>query len=151
VDLTPRQAVPTAGRNKRKIGPVVVLAVVLVISGVLVFQFLRNATVYFCNADEVGVRQGCSGDQRFRLQGTVAAGSVKPDGDRLSFSVSYGGATVPVDFTGAPPELFAEGIPVVVEGTYDGSEFDGDNILVKHSEIYVEENPDRVTTSVVGA
>lgn len=149
MDLSPREAVPTAARQRRQLGPIIAVACVLVIAGVLVFQFLRNATVYFCNADEVGVRSDCSGEQRFRLQGTVTAGSVVSDGDQLAFTVSYGGATVPVDFTGAPPELFAEGIPVVVEGTYDGNEFDGDRILVKHSEKYVEENPDRVTTSVV--
>lgn len=153
MDLSPRQAVPTASGSgrRRKLGPVIVLAVVLVVAGGLVFQFLRNATVYFCNADEVGVRDDCSGEQRFRLQGTVAAGSVVSDGDQLAFAVSYGDATIPVDFIGAPPELFEEGIPVVVEGVYDGAEFDGDRILVKHSEEYVEDNPDRVTTSIPGA
>ena len=36
------------------------------------------------------------------------------------------------------------GIPAVVEGRMQGTTFAGDRILVKHTEQYIEENPDRV-------
>jgi cytochrome c-type biogenesis protein CcmE len=113
---------------------------------VVLFQGLTNATVYFCNADEVGVKGGCDPGQRFRLQGTVMAGSVQQDGDVVErFTVSYGRATVPVSYNGQPGGIFREGIPVVVEGRMgtDGT-FAGDRVLVKHTEQYVEENPARV-------
>lgn len=93
----------------------------------------------------------CSGEQRFRLQGTVAAGSVVSDGDQLAFAVSYGDATIPVDFIGAPPELFEEGIPVVVEGVLRRCRVRRGSHLVKPGGECVEDNPDRVTTSIPGA
>ena len=129
--------------------------------GVILYQGLANATLYFCNADEVGHRSECTGDKRFRLQGTVDHGSVAEDGATLHFTVSYNGATIPVTYQGEPGGIFQEGIPVVVEGRMqgggsgDGREvgggegaggavFAGDRILVKHTEQYIEENPDRV-------
>ena len=38
--------------------------------------------------------------------------------------------------SGAPQELFSEGIGVVVEGTWDGTVFHSDTMLVKHDEQY---------------
>ena len=110
----------------------------------MLFQGLSNATVYFCNADEVGHRADCSPDKRFRLQGTVDAGSVQA-GPPFHFTVTYNRATVPVTYQGEPGGIFKEGIPVVVEGRMqpDGT-FAGDRILVKHTEQYRAKNPDHV-------
>ena len=125
------------------------LALVLGGIGVILFQGLSNATVFFCNADEVGHRSDCSGDQRFRLQGTVDTASIQrtDDGNVLHFTVTYNGATVPVTYQGEPEGIFQDGIPVVVEGRMTPTGFAGDRILVKHTEQYIEKHPDRVTTS----
>jgi len=153
-DLTPRStstltASPAKGRKKGW-GAAVVLALVLGGIGVILFQGLSSATVFFCNADEVGVRGDCSGNQRFRLQGTVDADSIQrtADGNVLRFTVSYEGATIPVTYQGQPEGIFQAGIPVVVEGHMTPAGFAGDRILVKHTEQYIEKHPDRVTTSV---
>ena len=37
---------------------------------------------------------------------------------------------------GAPPQMFREGIGVVVEGKYDGQQFQADRVIVKHSNEY---------------
>lgn len=138
--LTPRVATP---RRRRGILPGIVLAVALGAGAVIVFANLSSATMYFCNANEVGTRSECTGDKRFRLQGTVVTGSVQP-GTPLRFAVEYGGTTIPVTYSGRPGGIFKEGIPVVVEGRMlaDGS-FAGDDMLVKHTEQYRAEHADR--------
>jgi len=40
-------------------------------------------------------------------------------------------------------------MPVVLEGKFEGDGFASDRILVKHSETYVADHPERVTTTVV--
>jgi cytochrome c-type biogenesis protein CcmE len=51
-----------------------------------------------------------------------------------------------VSHQGDPPELFKPGIPVVLEGRFQGATFASDRIMVKHSEDYVAKHPSRVTT-----
>ncbi|MFM7535121.1 MAG: cytochrome c maturation protein CcmE [Acidimicrobiales bacterium] len=144
MDLTPRpvEAAPVR-RRRRGLVPGAVLSVALGGGAVLVFANLSAATMYFCNADEVGVRSECSGDKRFRLQGTVVTGSVQ-EGAPLRFAVEYGRVTIPVTYAGRPGGIFREGIPVVVEGRQepDGT-FAGTNILVKHTEQYRADHSDR--------
>jgi cytochrome c-type biogenesis protein CcmE len=146
LDLTPRTAPPVRRRRGlKRWAPAAVVATVLVVGAVVLFQGLSNASVYFCNADEVGQRAECRTDKRFRLQGNVDQGSVVA-GPPLRFTVTYNGATIPVSYQGEPGGIFREGIPVVVEGRMqaDGT-FAGDRILVKHTEQYREQNPSRVT------
>ena len=50
--------------------------------------------------------------------------------------VTDGREAIAVVHTGAPQELFSEGIGVVVEGTWDGAVFHSDTMLVKHDEQY---------------
>ena len=143
VDLTPRTSGPVVAAKKRKLGAPALLALVLVAAGFVVWQFLANATMYFCNADEIGKRSECMGDKRFRLQGTVVKGSVTA-GVPVTFKVAYNGTTVPVQLGSEPNGIFREDIPVVVEGRMVGATFMGDRLLVKHDEKYVAKNPDRV-------
>ncbi len=124
-------------------------AVVLAALGFLVFKGLGSATVYFRTADEAVAQRESLGDRRFRIQGTVVAGSVRSVGDDVGFDIESNGVTVPIVHQGDPPELFQPGIPVVLEGRFRGEQFSSDRILVKHSETYVAENPERVTTSLV--
>jgi cytochrome c-type biogenesis protein CcmE len=146
VDLTPRttdEVVPRPRRRRRWI-PILVLVGVLVAGVVVVTQFLTSAIDYYCNVDEIGVREGCDADRRLRVQGTVDAGSVSSASGATLFTVSFNGATLPVRYEGEPGGIFDECIPVVVHGRLVGDTFEGDRIEVKHSNEYEEENPDRV-------
>ncbi|MGH9278189.1 MAG: cytochrome c maturation protein CcmE [Acidimicrobiales bacterium] len=120
-------------------------AVVAVALGLLVFKGLGNATLYFRTADEAVAQRDSLGDKRFRIQGNVVAGSVQQRADDVAFSIESNGVVVPVLHRGDPPELFKPGIPVVLEGRFQGDNFASDRILVKHSETYVAEHPERVT------
>jgi cytochrome c-type biogenesis protein CcmE len=154
VDLTPRTgpeaAVASAPRRRpptsrrRKIGVSVVLAGLLAALAIILFEGLSNATMYFYNADEAVAKKATLEDKRFRLQGQVVAGTVRDTGETVDFDVTYNGVTVAVQNEGSPPELFQEGIPVVLEGKWQGDVFASDRILVKHTSEYKAANPGRV-------
>ena len=136
-------------QNRRRLwlaGTVVVVAL-----GFLVVQGLGNATLYFRTADEAVAQRESLADRRFRIQGAVVDGTVRQAGQQVQFEIAANGVTVPIVHKGDPPELFQPGIPVVLEGRFDGGHFASDRILVKHSETYVAEHPDRVTTSLPAA
>ena len=123
-------------------------AVVLGALAFLLVNGLGNATLYFRTADEAAAQKDSLGDRRFRIQGDVVPGSVSESGDDVSFTLVSKKVEVPVRHHGDPPELFRPGIPVVLEGRFQGDVFTSDRILVKHSEDYIAENPERVDPAV---
>jgi cytochrome c-type biogenesis protein CcmE len=145
-DLPPVDLTPRAGRTgKSRTAPVVVALVLVVVAlGFIAVKSLGSASMFFYNADEAVAHRDDLGDRRFRLQGTVEDGSVHQSDDSVEFVVFYGGAEVEVVHRGDPPELFQPNIPVVLEGNWEGDHFASDRIMVKHSEVYVEENPERL-------
>ena len=122
----------------------IVIVVVAAAIGFLVWQGLGNATLYFKTADEAVRERDELGDRRFRIEGAVLAGSVKEDGDGVDFRITAKGVEVAVRHRGDPPELFQPDIPVVLEGRWQGTTFESDRIMVRHSSEYREDNPDRV-------
>lgn len=110
--------------------PAAALAVVLVV----LLLNLNSSLVYFNTPTEL--REEVAGANRLRLGGQVVSGSVTETTDGVVFDVTDGRQAVRVLHVGAPQELFAEGIGVVVEGTWDGAEFHSDMMLVKHDEQY---------------
>ena len=123
------------------------LAVVVIAGAVIVTKFLGSAIDYYCNADEIGVRDGCEAGRRLRVQGTVAADSVDTDAGITTFTIVFGEAAIPVRYEGEPGGIFAECEPVVVHGRLVGDVFQGDQIEVKHSNEYEAENPGRVESA----
>ena len=153
MELTPRTA-PSARPALRRRNPLAYGALVLALLGVgvVAYQALTSASLYFYNADEAVAQRDELGDRRFRLQGTVRDDVVTSD-DGVAFTVTWAGEDVPVRHDGDPPELFAVGIPVVLEGRWDpsGAFFASDRILVKHSEEYEADNGDRLRQAEDGA
>lgn len=147
LDLRPRQV--SAPRRRRGLAGVVVVGLVLV-AGFVLWRGLATATVYFYNVDEAVEQRSTLGDRRIRLQGTVVPDSVTSEPTGVSFEVTYNGTVARVDHTGAPPELFQENIPVVVEGRWEGEVFASDELLVKHDEVYVEDNGERLRDAQTG-
>jgi len=149
MELTPRAAGPEAGqhpsRPRRSPWAYVALVVVVLGIGVVAYQALSSASLYFYNADEAVAQREELGDQRFRLQGTVLD-DVETTADGVTFTVMFNDVEVAVVHAGDPPELFEPGIPVVLEGHFSatGAEFESDAILVKHSEEYEADNGDRL-------
>ena len=151
MDLSPRTTTPdgtAVGRKrKRNVFPIIVLALVFVAGGVIVTQFLSSAVDYFCNVDEIDVRDGCDSDSRLRLQGTVDEGTVVRDGGQTTFTMSYGDATIPVSYDGDPGGIFQECIPVIVHGEIREDVLEGDRLEVRHSDEYEAENEDNLSAA----
>jgi cytochrome c-type biogenesis protein CcmE len=121
-------------RYWRIVLPGVVIAVILV--GLLIS--LRSSLVFFNTPTEVMGEAG--GEERLRLGGQVVDGTVAQAGEEVSFDVTDGRTTVTVHHSGAPQQMFQEGIGVVVEGTWDGVVFTSDFMLVSHDEQYRTED-----------
>jgi cytochrome c-type biogenesis protein CcmE len=101
---------------------------------VVLMANLSSSLVYYNTPVEVKARD--ADDSRLRLAGRVTPGSVVEQEATVAFVVEDCDTSVVVIHTGAPPQLFAEGIGVVVEGTWDGETFESDTMLVKHDEQY---------------
>jgi cytochrome c-type biogenesis protein CcmE len=148
MDVTPRP-VEDAPRRKRK-SPAIyaALALIVVAIGFVLFQGLNSAALYYRNADEAVAQRESLGSRRFRVQGVVQPGVTKV-GQEVDFTIAFNNVSVAVKHTGDPPDLFQEGLPVVLEGHWasDGSYFASDRILVKHSEEYKAKNPDHVNST----
>ncbi len=130
-------------RPRRRGVAIAALAVAAVIA-FLAVRSLGASTVYFKTADEAVADKASLGNRRFRIEGTVLAGTVKASGDRTGFAIAENGTQVAVVHQGDPPELFQPGIPVVLEGRWAGDHFASDRIMVKHSAQYRARHPVRV-------
>lgn len=142
LDLTPQQPSPARGRSWRNW---VIMGLLALAAGFVLYQALTSARVFFLNVDEAVAQRSSLGDETFQIQGTVVTEPEVVDGGSLRFTISYGGEDAVVRHVGAEPSsLFRLGQPIVAEGRWDGDAFQSTQILVKHSEEYVEDNPSRV-------
>ena len=118
-----------------------ILAMVAVLGAVLLaMSALRDQAAYFYSPADAA-RRGVPLDRAVRIGGMVRRGSIRrhPDGVTIGFLVGdETAATIPVRFTGIPPELFRENSGVVAEGRFqpDGS-FVASEILARHDENYM--------------
>ena len=108
-------------------------------AGVLGASALRDEAAYFRTPVEIKDGKANVGEA-MRLGGMVAANSIvrQPDGLTIRFVATDGKASVPVEYTGIVPDLFAEESGMVADGRMraDGT-FVADRILAKHDERYM--------------
>jgi cytochrome c-type biogenesis protein CcmE len=136
-------------RTKRRLMGAAVVIVAAI--SFLLYKGLSSAIVYFKTANEAVADRAVLGNTTFQIEGVVVRGSVRKVGaDALAFSITSDGVTVGVVNSGEPPQLFQAGIPVVLAGHFAGSSnvFDSDQILVKHSNQYIAQYPNRVKVPV---
>ena len=136
--VTQTAGVRRMGRRRRRMLMISLAGIVLVAAVALILVALSDRIVFFNSPSDI-VADPPAVDQRIRLGGLVAIGTVErlEDGIVL-FEVTDGGATIPVIFRGLVPDLFREGQGVVTEGTL-GSDglFIADTVLAKHDEAYM--------------
>lgn len=111
---------------------------VLAIAGLMIARALQTSLVYFVMPSEYARDAASFDGRRIRLAGLVEPGSVSFDDAQLqlTFNVTDAIQTYPVQYAGAPPDMFQENGGVVIEGRFHDDVFVGDNLLVKHSENY---------------
>jgi len=142
LDLTPAQvddAVTSA--PKRRWRNWLIVGVFSGAMGVLIFQALTSARIFFYNVDEAVADRTELEDRTFRLQGTVVDEPVEDVSGAMIFTVGHNGVQATIRHIGEEPtDLFEVGIPVVAEGRWDGDSFESQQLLVKHSEAYVADS-----------
>lgn len=101
----------------------------------LVLTAFQDNIVFFFSPTEVAAKPVC--EQRCRIGGLVAAGSVVRDGQNIAFDVTDTTETISVKYVGILPDLFREGQGVVAEGRMTNGVFVASNVLAKHDENYM--------------
>ena len=128
---------------KKRIAMVLAL---LAVGGLLTFISLGSMEqnlVYFWDAEQLLAKGEEAYGATVRLGGLVQEGSYEWDAETLdlSFHVAMApekgsSSAIRVQAKGAPPQMFREGIGVVVEGAYDGKIFNAERVIVKHDNQY---------------
>ena len=110
----------------------------------LLFGGLRDNVVFFLTPQEL-LAKGAEGvGVPVRLGGQVKPGTIDWNAQTLDlrFVVTDGAREVSVRSTGSPPQMFREGMGVIVEGRLGASTvFDATNLMVKHSNEYRAPKP----------
>jgi cytochrome c-type biogenesis protein CcmE len=125
--------------NARKLGLVFGLVILLAGFGYLVYGGIGNNLVYFLTPTELDAKGAGAIGAPVRLGGQVVPGSVRWDAATLDlqFRMTDGKNVVQVHARKAPPQMFREGMGVVVEGKMQPSGvFDASSLMVKHSNEY---------------
>jgi len=116
------------------------IGVVVLVLGFMLFGGLGDNLVYYLTpAEAVAQRADFPDAERFRLGGLVQEGTLQETDGGVFFVVTDGDKSIDVVHTGAPPQLFQEGIGVVVEGSWSADHFESDTLIVKHDEEYISE------------
>lgn len=95
----------------------------------------QNLTYYLYPTEAVERRAEFPDGERFRLAGMVREGTVER-GEVYRFEVTDGGDTIRVELHNSPPPLFAEGVPVLLDGSWSGEVFAAEEALIRHDENY---------------
>jgi cytochrome c-type biogenesis protein CcmE len=119
---------------------IVFLALILasvILTVYLVLQSLKENVVYFQSPSEIKSLIELN-KKKIRLGGMVKEQSVFINSDEVNFIITDFKSEINVVYSGAVPNLFAEGKGVVAEGFLkDKNYFTATKILAKHDENYM--------------
>jgi cytochrome c-type biogenesis protein CcmE len=119
-------------------------AVIVAVFAWLLFGGLQKNVVFFLTPKELLAKGNEGVGVPVRLGGQVKPGSVKWNAQTLDlrFTVTDGAREMQVHSTGAPPQMFRDGMGVVVEGRVGtAGVFDATGLMVKHSNEYRAPKP----------
>ncbi|SDK14461.1 cytochrome c-type biogenesis protein CcmE [Aliiruegeria lutimaris] len=124
-------------KKKRRIQIILVAFLALAGSTALIGYAMRDGINYFRAPSDV-VEAPPEARETFRIGGLVEEGTlVRGEGETITFSVTDGGASVPVSYTGVLPDLFDEGQGMIGTGNLVDGVFVASEILARHDETYM--------------
>lgn len=124
-------------KKKRRIQVIMLATLALIISTTLIGYAMRDGINFFRAPSQI-IAEPPSPTEVFRIGGLVEDGSiVRGQGEQIRFSVTDGGASIPVVYTGVLPDLFEENQGMVGTGRYIDGIFEASEILAKHDETYM--------------
>jgi cytochrome c-type biogenesis protein CcmE len=96
---------------------ITIVLVALVFFAVSGFQ---EGKAYYKTIDELAEMGESAYDERLKIAGFVAEGSIRRNGTEVTFQLEQEGKTLPVKYVGSSPvpDTFKDGSEAVVEGTY---------------------------------
>lgn len=111
-------------------GVLIVAAVVYLVS-----TAMSSTMVYYVTVSELKAGTGAAARPQVRLAGLVVGSSIERQGSSLRFEVADGvtGERIPVAYRGVVPDIFGDGIEVVVDGRYvrEAGVFEAQTLLAK--------------------
>ncbi len=124
-------------KKKRRVQVIAVAAAALAVSTALIGYAMRDGIAFFRSPSQI-LAEPPAPTEVFRIGGLVEEGSiVRGEGETIRFTVTDGGASIPVAYTGILPDLFAENQGMVGQGRYVDGTFEATEILAKHDETYM--------------
>ncbi|THH38864.1 cytochrome c maturation protein CcmE [Aliishimia ponticola] len=124
-------------KKQRRIQVIALTVVALIVSTGLIGYAMRDGINFFRSPSQV-MEEPPQPTEVFRIGGLVEEGSLeRGQGETIRFSVTDGGASVAVTFTGVLPDLFEENQGMVGTGRYVNGVFEATEILAKHDETYM--------------
>jgi len=130
--------------RKRKIRLVVALGAALLLASALIYTSFSAGTEAKTPSQ---LRAQADSGRSYELTGKVVDGSVRDQGDRLSFAVRdrEGQTSVPVVYSGVVPDPFREGREVIVSGQMREGTFvaERDSLVTKCPSKFTKEKGDQ--------
>jgi len=124
-------------KKQRRIQLIAVAVVALIGATGLIGYGLRDGINFFRAPSEI-VAEPPAPTEVFRIGGLVEDGTLKRgQGEQISFSVTDGGASVAVVYSGVLPDLFGENQGMIGTGSLINGVFQATEILAKHDETYM--------------
>ncbi|MBF0491173.1 MAG: cytochrome c maturation protein CcmE [Deltaproteobacteria bacterium] len=123
--------------SRRQIFSLLAVAIIAGAIAYIMWGGLEQNMVYFVTPTEVLAKGQAAVGNPVRLGGVVLEGSVKQEGNILNFSVKDDKNSVRVTSSKTPPQMFHEGMGVVVEGSMQADgHFNAERLMVKHGNEY---------------
>ncbi|MEP3331291.1 cytochrome c maturation protein CcmE [Sedimentitalea sp.] len=124
-------------KKQRRMQVIALAAVSLLLATALIGYGMRDGINFFRAPSQI-MAEPPAPNEIFRIGGLVEEGTLeRGQGEVIRFSVTDGGASVPVTFSGVLPDLFAENQGMVGTGNYVNGVFEATEILAKHDETYM--------------
>ena len=124
-------------KKQRRIQIIILTFVALAASTALIGYAMRDGINFFRAPSQI-IAEPPGPTEVFRIGGLVEEGTlIRADGETIRFSVTDGGASVPVTYTGVLPDLFGENEGMVGTGRYIDGVFEATEILARHDETYM--------------
>lgn len=139
-------------QNRNRLIAVGALVVAGIALAAIAFGNIGENLVYYWTPGELMSQGDKAYGPTIRLGGVVQPGSIEwnPDHTKLTFKVAdsreANAASVKVNCDQVPPQMFREGIGVVIEGTFERSQvFQTSRLMVNHSNEYKPPKPGQDT------